>query len=334
MTLSKKGKDSRFIKNMRPITLLNTDYKLIEKVLANRIKPHLYDIIHEDQKGFMQHRRISSNIRCILDLIDRLDSTDEEGIILSVDYEKCFDRIEWQAIDGSLKMFNFGPGIHNGFEILYQGASVQVVNNGHLSERVKITRGCRQGAPCSPYIFVICTELLAIALRENKDITGFPINDFNKFFGQYADDMDIYCKTNQTNLDTIHCTLSDYCQSSGCKINYEKTTLYRIGKDNKALAGIYTRNMRIEQNHINVLGVNVTRDTDKLCHINYNDLLNKVKGLLGSWQNRQLYLLSKITIINSLVTSLFVYKMYVLPNLTDQYVNKLNKIIENFLWNG
>ena len=74
--IPKKGKDCRQIKNMRPITLLNTDYKLIEKILANRLKPALKVLIDMDQKGFMTDRRISCNIRRVLDLVNFTNEED------------------------------------------------------------------------------------------------------------------------------------------------------------------------------------------------------------------------------------------------------------------
>ena len=77
----KAGKDSRMLKNLRPITLLNTDYKIIEKMIANRIDPHLHSIIHSDQTGFMKNRRISTNIRKILDLMDYCDNNQIEAFI-------------------------------------------------------------------------------------------------------------------------------------------------------------------------------------------------------------------------------------------------------------
>ena len=77
--LPKKDKDPLFIKNHRPITLLNTDYKIIAKVMANRLKSFLHEIIHEDQTGFMKGRNTGNNIRTIIDLIEYCDSNDIPG---------------------------------------------------------------------------------------------------------------------------------------------------------------------------------------------------------------------------------------------------------------
>ena len=92
--IPKKDKDSRVLKNVRPITLLNTDYKLIEKCLANRLKSVLMNLIHQDQKGFLPNRKIAANIWCILDIIDYINNEEQQnGLIISYDFEKCFDKI-------------------------------------------------------------------------------------------------------------------------------------------------------------------------------------------------------------------------------------------------
>ena len=108
LNLIPKGqKDSRYLKNLRPITLLNTDYKIIEKSIANRMVPELCEIVNKDQTGFLPGRRISTNIRKILDFAVSSHLEDTPQIIMSCDYQKCFDMIEFEAITKSMQMFGF-----------------------------------------------------------------------------------------------------------------------------------------------------------------------------------------------------------------------------------
>ena len=245
--IPKKGKDCRFIKNLRPITLLNTDYKLLEKVIANHIKPLLQNLIHQDQKGFLSNRRISSNIRCILDIMDQIEKHEDESLIISINYEKCFDRVERCALLGALRYFNFPENIVSWTNTLYTNAQSCVTNFGYCSKYFNVTRSIKQGGPCSSYYFLIVAELLAIALRKNQNIEGINIAEFKKLFGQYADDMDIYCKNTRENLNQIDFTLSEFCKQTGFKINYDKTTIYRISNDSNSVASIYTiKGMRVE----------------------------------------------------------------------------------------
>ena len=150
-------------------------------------------------------------------------------VVISIDYLKCFDRIEHIALTGALKFFNFGDNVIRWTQILYRNSMSKVINNGHCSEPIYLSRGVKQGAPCSSYFFLICAEILAILLRSHKHIEGFNIGEFKKLFGQYADDMDIYCKNSKKNLEYLDHLLSNFCKNTGLKINYDKTTVYRIG---------------------------------------------------------------------------------------------------------
>ena len=162
---------------MRPITLLNLDYKLVEKVLATRLKTVLHLLINEDQTGYLAGRQISTNIRRVLDLIDYTEETNQEGVIISVDFEKCFDRIEIQSITSVLNFFNFGPSFIKWTQTIYHKPIACVSNNGYFSTYFDVTRGAKQGGPASAYYFVLLVKALAIELRKNKDIQGFTIKE-------------------------------------------------------------------------------------------------------------------------------------------------------------
>ena len=322
--IPKRGRDSRVLKHNRPITLLNSDYKYLEKCIANRIKPLLNDIIHRDQKGFLQNRRVSANIRCILDILDYVnnDCPEEDAVIMQLDYEKCFDRVEIPSLLGALDYFNFGSTIQHWTKTLYKGAQSCISNNGYTSNWFPVTRSVKQGGPCSSYFFLIIAEILAILLRSNDKIEGIHIGDFSKLFGQYADDMDIYCKNTRQNVTEIDETISHYCGNTGFKINYDKTTIYRVGQKNNAIAGVYTvKDMTVVQDKINVLGVWVSNSAEETLNLNYSETLKKVKTVLLSWENRGLSLLGKVLVLNSLIASLFVYKMYVLPRMPKNITN-------------
>ena len=112
--IPKANKDTRLIKNLRPITLLNTDYKIIEKAIANQMIPALETIIHQDQRGFMKERRISVNIRKMLDIMHQAQKEDLESVVLSLDFVKCFDKCSFKILHGSLEFFGFGQNVKNG----------------------------------------------------------------------------------------------------------------------------------------------------------------------------------------------------------------------------
>ena len=148
--IDKKGKDRMFLENWRPISLVNVDSKLASKVIANRIKTVLPQIIHHNQSGFIKGRFIGEVARSILDIIDYTESLKLPGILLFIDFEKAFDSIEWDFLYQSLEAFGFGPTLIGWIKTFYNNLSSCVINNGLFSKPFKLERGVRQGDLCHP----------------------------------------------------------------------------------------------------------------------------------------------------------------------------------------
>ena len=153
--IPKANKDARFVENLRPLTLLNTDYKIIEKIIANRMKDSMEKIIHTDQKGFMPGRQILANIRKIFDLIYYTENFNIDAIILSLDYKKCFDMISFDSIIKSLHFLKFSDWIIKWTEILYTDYQVRAQNNGNFSLPISIERSVHQGGVNSVNLFCV-----------------------------------------------------------------------------------------------------------------------------------------------------------------------------------
>ena len=117
--IPKKNKNRLFLKNWRPISLLNTDYKIIAKLLALRLTNVLPSIIDEDQTGYIRHRYIGQNIRMIEDVCYFTETKNIPGIILSIDFEKAFDTLNWNFMFAALEKFNFGRYFTQWISILY-----------------------------------------------------------------------------------------------------------------------------------------------------------------------------------------------------------------------
>ena len=132
--IPKQNKDTRKLNFLRPITLCNSDYKTIEKAIAIRIEPALEHIISSDQRGFQKNQRISSNIRTVFDIITYTEKKNIDGLILQLDFEKCFDKIKFKFLISALRFFNFPERIIKWTQIIYNGFQACTQNNGHFSE--------------------------------------------------------------------------------------------------------------------------------------------------------------------------------------------------------
>ena len=104
-----KDKDPRIIRNLRPLTLLNTDYKILAKTITNRLKEVLPSIVGPYQVDFMEGCHIQENIRRTMDIIAHVNEAKKKAVIVCIDFEKCFNRIEHQSIFDTFKYFQFGP---------------------------------------------------------------------------------------------------------------------------------------------------------------------------------------------------------------------------------
>ena len=219
--LQKNGKDRLFLQNWRPISLLNVDYKILTKVISKRIKNVLPSIIHENQSGFVPRRKTEQAINIIQDIMNYTEHKKLSGFLLFIDFEKAFDSIEWDFMTKCLEKFNFGKDILTWVSC--------VINNGTTCQYFKIGRGVRQGDPLSPYLFIICVEMLAIAVRSNKIIKGIHMGEEFKLT-QFADDLTCSLSDIQSGKELFK-LINKFEICSGLKLNISKTEALWIGKD-------------------------------------------------------------------------------------------------------
>ena len=332
--IPKPNRDTRNIKNLRPITLLNVDYKILEKTIANKILPALKDLIHNDQRGFLPGRRISVNIRKMLDIIESERINNKESVIISCDFLKAFDKIKLESLYAALRHFNFAEYVVEWTQIMYTDFTDRVQNSGFLSDPIRIEQGLHQGGPCSSLYFLVIAELLANLLRKNTSIQGIDVESVLNLLNQFADDLDVFSNNSEESIRAVFDVLEFFYFQTGLKINYDKTTIYRIGSLRHSKAQLYTlaNNVRCTNENINVLGVNICHEN--LLQNNYDEVMNQAMSRVKSWTHRGLSLLGKVTVINVLVASLFVYKIMVLPNIPNNIINKFNTLIQQFLWGG
>ena len=334
--LPKTGKDKLFIKNWRPISLLNIDYKILSGVIANRMKTYLDPLISKCQKGFVSGRYIGECTRLVSDLIHHLMKTNKPGIILMIDFEKAFDSLEWGFLEHVLKYFNFGKYIIQWIKCFYTDIESFVINNGHMSKRFPLSRGVRQGDPLSPYLFILCAEILARSIVNSNEIRGLKIDDSEFLLSQLADDTTLFLEPEEESFCACMNLLERFSNISGLKINFTKTLAVKINLPNNLIYTIGNSNLIKWQNNgtFNLLGIKYNLDTENFLDLNFENKAQEFENALNIWNTRNLTIYGKNCVIKSLALSKLVHLFSAIPNPPDSFFTRLQKACFNFIWSG
>lgn len=160
--LLKPGKDPLYCGSYQPISLLNADVKILAKLLASRLENVISQIISMEQTRFMRVRQSFTNILKILNVIHFLASREMPEVVVSLDAEKAFDRVEWCYLFTVLEQFGFGTNFISCIRLLYTSPKASVITNKLSSQLFPLSRGTHQGCPLSPLLFALaalhCTE--------------------------------------------------------------------------------------------------------------------------------------------------------------------------------
>ena len=239
-----KKKDRTEISNYRPITLLNTDYKLLTKVLAQQLIDDIETMVHNDQTGFIPKRTILNNIRLAKMILKYTELAHEDGAIVALDQEKAYNKIRHDYLWATLERFNVPQNFIQTVKALYTHAHTHVAINGKLSLPFKITRGVRQGDPLSCALFNLAIEPLACTLRQDPTLDGITIPGIEEkiIVSMFADDTNLYLGKSDR-LEHVQRILDDWCRASGAKFNHEKTEIIPFGSEAHRTQIITTRKL-------------------------------------------------------------------------------------------
>ena len=328
--LEKPGKDRTLIKNWRPISLLNTDYKIATKALAMRLTPVLPTIIHPDQSGYVKNRNIIDSIRSILDISEYSKKHKQSGLLLSLDFQKAFDSLEHRFMIKALKAFNFGESFIKWVRLIYTDVYSCIINNGHTSQYFGISRGVRQGDPLSAFLFIIALEILSHAIRQSKDIEGVKVGQEEKKLVQFADDTSPILKDKKS-LKPLFKLLDEYAKISGLTINTEKTEVMWIGT--KAMSTEQVAGLPPTKTAIKLLGVFITHNENEMMELNMEQKLRELSATFNLWNQRNLTIEGRILLAKSLGCSKFNYIASVI-HITPHYQKRIESCLYKFIWKG
>ena len=325
--LYKKG-DPKLLKNWRPVSLLNADYKILSSALAKRLRGLLESFILPTQTCSVRGRHIFDNLRLLEDLIGRdeslMNSIYPGGKIISLDLEKAFDRLDHRYLGAVLDKLNLGQNITKWIKTLYIGISTRVMTPFGLTGRIQVTRSVRQGCPLSMILFVISADAFLRMIDSSPNIQGVKIDSsYNVKISSYADDTTIFLKNNRDHEEALK-IINTYEKASGARCNEKKTQALYFGK--------YRRDMGIQsQEAIKILGIWFHHDKDIRIRRNWEMARASVKHALNKCNNRKVSMLGKVTFVNAFALSQLSYINKIVPIPTD-ILQSINKAINDFIF--
>lgn len=341
-----KKKDPTDIANYRPITLLNTDYKIMTKTLALQIVEAIHKMIHPDQAGFIPKRSIFNHIRLASTIINYAEVMEVDGVIVALDQEKAYDKIRHDYLWKTLDTFNLPNLLINTVRSLYENAFTQVAINGVLSSPFKVTRGVRQGDPLSCLLFDLAIEPLACMMRNSDNLEGLTIPgvEGKVIVNLFADDTTVYLN-NRDRFDKLQEILSRWCEVSGAKFNIEKTEIIPIGTEAHRISVTETRKINPDDTSPLDSRIHIAADGEAVRSLGAwignktNDLtpwevvLDKINKKLNIWSRSHPTLYGKRLIVQAVVgghTQFLTKAQGMPPHIEDA----LTKVIRDFVWDN
>ena len=341
-----KKKDRRDIANYRPITLLNSDYKIYTKVLAMKLARVVTEIVHPDQAGFIPGRQISDQTQACRIMIDYAEAMEENGVIVALDQEKAYDKIAHDYLWEALAHFGIPEEFTTRLKSLYQHAQTVVILNGETSSPFRVTRGVRQGDPLSCLVFDIAIEPLACAMRASN-LSGFEIPGAarRQIASLFADDTSTFLSSTDKWSD-LWAIINRWCTGSRARFNRDKTEVIPIGSAEYRAQVLETRSIDGQRNQasipenvhiagdgesVRVLGAWIGNKVDQAA--TWAPILQKTEAFLDRWGRCHPTLSGRKNIIQMGPGGITQY-LTMVQGMPKTVEHSLNAMIRKFLWKG
>lgn len=332
--LRKKG-DSSDAMDYRPISLLQSSYKIFAKVMATRLQRILPRLVGDSQQGFVHGRQMLKTVMMMLAQLatattDDDIAPDDSRVILLLDFRKAYDTVDREFLYETLRNFGFDDRFVKLIERMHTGTTASFVVNGSRSEAIPILSGIRQGCPLAPLLFLLVAEILGIAIQQDPQLRGLPVPGLPEethIFSAFVDDSTIFLE-HANQLAPALGLVKRFGQLSGLHAQPTKSKLIFL---NKAVKQYEFEGIEVlqEPNTTRYLGYEV--GTGQLTNRNWADRIRKIQRRLLTASKIATSVENRVLILNAIVLPaiLFTAAVFDLPEWAE---TQLRNLYKQFLW--
>jgi hypothetical protein len=339
IALVPKVKNPEYITDFRPISLCNVIYKIVSKVLANRLKKVLPLVLSESQSALVPGRLITDNVLVAFEVMHSM-SLKRRGRIgqmaIKLDMSKAYNRMEWIFVEEIMRKLGFAEKWISLIMMCINSASYSVLINGKQCGYFKASRGIHQGDSLSPYLYLLCAEGLSHLFRKASlagRLTGVAVSQsgpkITHFF--FADDSLLFCQASMANCEAVSSILHQYEMASGQQLNRAKTSIFFTKNTSLEMRHYIQGVFQVPEikNHETYLGLPSFVGRSKTA--SFSEVQNRVWRRMHGWKEKFLSMGGREVLIKAVAQAIPSYTMSCF-RLPDGLCKELNSMFSNFWW--
>ncbi|KAJ4761696.1 RNA-directed DNA polymerase (reverse transcriptase)-related family protein [Rhynchospora pubera] len=336
MVLVPKVESAKHVTDFRPISVCNFLYKVISKILANRMKRFIPALVSTNQTAFTPGRDISENMVVFREVMHSIKkrSFQPPSFCFKCDLSKAFDRMKWGFIFKVLAVFGFPGEFIQWIKACVTMARFSILINGKADGFITPKRGLRQGCALSPYLFILCMDIFTRMLVYHEQrgfIRGLKLSPAAPTLTSimFADDLVIFSEASTQQALRVQEIINRFCLLSGQMVGCDKSRIWfsRNTPDSERQCIEAILNAQPGDDMHIYLGLPIT--ASKPAH--YSPLINKVQSKLQAWSAKTLSQAAKVVLIKSVVEPMVLFTAVGGP-LPASVSSKLNSMIRSFFW--